>query len=94
VTDNLQALRRAVARVEHCSLVEPAGGWSAVLRVPSTRPEEQLVLSLLERQRVLVTPGYFYDFPVEAFLVVSLLVAPDACAKGLDRLFEGLADEP
>ncbi|MEO6238161.1 MAG: pyridoxal phosphate-dependent aminotransferase, partial [Vicinamibacterales bacterium] len=59
------------------------GGWSAVLRVPSTRSEEQLVLELIERDAVVVHPGYFFDFPHEAFLVVSLLGEPDVFARGL-----------
>ncbi len=59
------------------------GGWSAVLRVPATRSEEQLVLQLIERDAVAVHPGYFFDFPHEAFLVVSLLAEPDVFARGL-----------
>ena len=32
-------------------------------------------------------PGYFFDFPREAYLVVSLLPEPDAFAEGIARLF-------
>ena len=52
------------------------GGWSAVMQVPSVGSEEALVLALLEKDDVLVHPGYFFDFPREAFIVVSLLVEP------------------
>jgi len=31
-------------------------------------------------------PGYFYDFPREAYLVVSLLPDPDVFAAGIDRM--------
>jgi len=44
------------------------------------------VTRLLERHDVLVHPGYFFDFPREAFLVLSLLPAPDAFAEGVDRI--------
>ncbi len=64
------------------------GGWSAVLRVPSTRSEEDLVLELLERDAVLIYPGFFFDFPHEAFLVCSLLPEPGLFADGLRRLME------
>ena len=67
-------------------------GWSAVLRVPSTRSEEDLVLDLLERDGVLVHPGFFFDFPHEAFLVVSLLPQPEAFDEGVRRVLER-ADE-
>ena len=63
-------------------------GWSAVLRVPSTRTEEELVLDLIERDGVLVHPGFFFDFPHEAFLVVSLLADPDTFVRGTRSLME------
>ena len=31
------------------------------------------MLELLERERILVHPGYFFDFRSEAFIVVSLI---------------------
>lgn len=63
-------------------------GWSVVLRVPSTRTEEELVLELLERDAVLIHPGFFFDFPHEAFLVASLLPAPPVFAEGMRRVLE------
>jgi hypothetical protein len=39
--------------------------------------EEELTLELLTVHGILVHPGYFFDFPRESFLVVSLL-APEA----------------
>ena len=62
------------------------GGWSAVLRLPATRPEEDVVLDLLMQDDVLVHPGYFFDFPTEAFLVVSLLPPPDAFDEAVRRM--------
>jgi hypothetical protein len=49
------------------------GGWSAVVRVPREPGEEERVLRLLARHGLRVHPGFFFDFPTEAFLVVSLL---------------------
>jgi hypothetical protein len=62
------------------------GGWSAVVRVPATRGEDALVVELVERQQILVHPGFFFDFPHESFVVVSLLPAEDAFAEGFERL--------
>jgi alanine-synthesizing transaminase len=73
---NLAALAHAVSVVPAVSLLSPAGGWCAVLQVPSLVSEEALVLALLEHDGVLVQPGYFFDFPREAFVIVSLLVDP------------------
>ena len=83
---NLEALRAAVAATAPVTLHEPSGGWSAVLQVPSTQTEEALALALVEQDGVLVHPGYFFDFPREAFVVVSLLPAPAMFDAGLARL--------
>ncbi len=66
------------------------GGWSAVLRVPAVEPEEELVLRLLADHDLLVHPGYFYDFPREGFLVLSLLARPNLFAAGVARLRSAL----
>jgi aspartate/methionine/tyrosine aminotransferase len=63
-------------------------GWSVVLRVPSTRTEEELVLELLEDDGVLIHPGFFFDFPHEAFLVGSLLPQPRVFMDGMRRVLE------
>jgi aspartate/methionine/tyrosine aminotransferase len=92
---NLQYLRAAVERHAAVSLLEPEGGWSAVVRVPATDSEESQVLRLLEQARVLVHPGYFFDFSAEAFLVVSLLPATATFAEAIDRLLSHLiGDRP
>jgi aspartate/methionine/tyrosine aminotransferase len=89
VASNLAVLRRAV-RGSAATLLPPEGGWSAVLRIPATLGEEERVLSLLEREDVLVHPGYFFDFPHEAFVVVSLLPRPDEFEEAVSRLLRVL----
>ncbi len=82
---NLSAFRGIATSFPACDVLKTEGGWSAVVRVPATRTEEQLVVGLLDREGILVHPGYFFDFPREAFVVVSLLPPPtvfsDAAAK-------------
>jgi aspartate/methionine/tyrosine aminotransferase len=64
------------------------GGWSAIVRVPATRTEERLILDLLNREGVLVHPGYFFDFQHEAFVVVSLLPPPHLFRDGVAKLLQ------
>jgi aspartate/methionine/tyrosine aminotransferase len=85
VAANLARARQLIGRYPACTPLPVEGGWSLVVRVPSTRPEEALVVELLERERILVHPGYFFDFPHEAFIVVSLLPPEDVFADALDR---------
>jgi len=85
---NHAALASAVSAHPSVELLHADAGWSAVLRVPATQGEEDLVLALVERDGVLVHPGFFFDFPHEAFVVVSLLPEPAAFADGVRRLLE------
>lgn len=91
---NLEALRKAAEAVPAVTLLPPDGGWCAVLQVPSVRSEEQLVLDLLERDGVLVHPGYFFDMPREAFVVVSLLPDPAAFDRGVASLLARAVEAP
>jgi aspartate/methionine/tyrosine aminotransferase len=86
VQRNLAALRRISAAHPACDVLRAEGGWSAVVRIPATLGEEEFVIDLLERERVLVHPGYFFDFASEAFVVVSLLPPEDAFGDGVARL--------
>ena len=83
---NLTSLIDEIAGVDGLSLIEPQGGWSACLRFPAVVEEEQLALELIERDNVAVHPGYFFDFPTEGYLVVSLLPPPDVFRTGARRL--------
>jgi hypothetical protein len=69
-----------------CQCLEAEGGWYAIVRVPQTRSEEELVLELLDQDGVLVHPGYFFDFETEAYVVVSLLPPPEAFQAGIEKL--------
>jgi DNA-binding transcriptional MocR family regulator len=69
------------------SLLPAEGGWSAVLRVPATIGEERMALDLLDRG-VVVHPGFFFDFPHEAFIVISLLPEPRLFEEGVRILLE------
>lgn len=86
VRDNLAAARRLASAHPACSVLPVEGGWSLLVRVPAARSEEQMVLDLLEHERVLVHPGFFFDLPHEAFLVVSLLPQSDIFADGFARM--------
>lgn len=83
VTRNLAQLRGALERSSPATLLGVEGGWYAVLRVPATVSEEERVVRLVEEQGVLVHPGFFFDFPHEAFLVLSLLTPEEVFAAGV-----------
>lgn len=86
VRANDAALRSIASAFPSIEPLRADAGWSAVLRVPAIRSEEELVLELLEQDGVLAHPGFFFDFPHEAFLVVSLLPDPALFAEGIRRV--------
>lgn len=81
-------LRRLLERTEasSCRALQRDGGWYAVLQIPAIVAEEDRVLALLSEDDVLVHPGYFFDFPREAYLVLSLLPRPDLFDEALRRV--------
>lgn len=83
---NLAALRESARLFPAADVLRVEGGWSAVLRVPSVLTEEQLILRLLDEQGILAYPGYFFDFPRESFVIVSLLPPPAAFRDAVARL--------
>jgi hypothetical protein len=46
---------------------------------------------LLEQDRVLVHPGYFFDFRRESYLIVSLLPAEPQFGAGIEAIFRRFA---
>jgi aspartate/methionine/tyrosine aminotransferase len=83
---NLAELDRQLATQKVCTRLTVEGGWYAVLRVPATRSDEDLTLTLLKDQDVYVHPGHFFDFPQDGYLVVSLISPEPDFSQGLARL--------
>ena len=86
VRRNLTELDRQLKEQAHCSRLEVEGGWYAVLRVPATRPDEDLAIALLEQHGVYVHPGHFYDLPADGYLVVSLITPEQDFTAGMERV--------
>ena len=85
VRGNLSRARDVARRYPSCDVLRVEGGWCAPIRWPATRGEETLVLDLLQQEHILVHPGYFFDFPHEAFVIVSLLPHDDIFAEAFER---------
>ncbi len=86
VAANYRWLMSAAAAVPTCRVLRADAGWYAVIQVPSLGSEEDLVIELLTTDGVLTHPGYFFDFPRESFLIVSLLPESAAFEDGVGRL--------
>ena len=92
VHHNLDELDAQLTRQALCQRLEIQAGWYAILRVPAHGSDEELCLSLLQEQSVLVQPGYFYDFHQDGLLVLSLITPRDAFREGLSRLLRFISE--
>ena len=86
IAGNRATLARAIGPGSPCTLLPSDGGWSAIVRVPATRSDEEWALALLREDGLLVHPGYFFDMPSGAYLVLSLLPELSRFAEALARL--------
>ena len=86
VRSNITELDSQLEGNQHVSRLAVEGGWYAVLRVPATRPDEELALELLEKHEVYLHPGHYYDFPGDGYLVVSLITPEQDFAEGVRRI--------
>ena len=73
---NLSALRDSGLQV-----LNVEGGWYAIVV-----HDEDVAVPLLRDRKVLVQPGYFYDFERSGYLVLSLLTPPDVFKEGIAQL--------
>jgi len=81
---NRRALVDRIGPDSSCTLLPTEAGWSAILRVPEIRSDEEWALFLLREHGVLVQPGYFFDLRLGATLVLSLLTRTATFDRGLD----------
>jgi aspartate/methionine/tyrosine aminotransferase len=86
VRHNLNELDRQLDAQRNCSRLQVEGGWYAVLRVPATRTDEELAITLLENRDVYVYPGHFFDFSSDGYLVLSLIAGEAEFAEGIRRI--------
>jgi alanine-synthesizing transaminase len=97
ITDRVRTNRALLASApalndrSPCSLLPTEAGWSIILRLPAVMSDEDWALRFLRQAGVLVQPGYFFDLPIPAAVVLSLLPSPAVFKDGLTRL---LAEVP
>ncbi|MBQ5493158.1 MAG: pyridoxal phosphate-dependent aminotransferase [Aeriscardovia sp.] len=88
--DNLKVLRKAFfGRDLASSLIEPQGGWSALVRFASTIDEDALVTELIRKYALSAQPGYFFDMPFNC-VAVSLLPSVGVSESRIKVLIEAI----
>lgn len=86
VLNNYSYLKEQVHSESVCRVLPVEAGWYAILQVPKIMSEEELIIELLEKDNLIVHPGYFFDLQMEGYLVVSLIVSPNVFQLGINKL--------
>jgi alanine-synthesizing transaminase len=88
VQANRQRLAATFGRGSPCTLLPAEAGWSAILRLPALMSDEEWALTFIDRDGVLVQPGYFFDLDVGTTVVISLLTHAATLGEGARRIAE------
>jgi aspartate/methionine/tyrosine aminotransferase len=83
VRSNLEFLDRQLRAAPQIERLLVEGGWYVVLRVPARESDEDLAVELIERARIVVHPGHFYEFQNDGYLVVSLIPPASEFQEGV-----------
>jgi len=92
LAENRRTVEAWITREPRVAGVVPRGGIHGLWRfdgLPARYDDEAWAVELLDRDKVALHPGFFYDVPEPGvWLVYSLLKEPAAFRKGLARLEE------
>jgi alanine-synthesizing transaminase len=88
ISANLAFLDNMLRESKSLARLDREGGWYAILRVPVTGTDDDLIVALLDRFSVLVHPSHFFNFSRDGFLVLSLITPEKQFQEGLRRLQE------
>jgi alanine-synthesizing transaminase len=81
-----QTMLEVLSGREGLEFVPPRGGFYLTLRLlEDKQSEDEVVLGLLEKAKVLVHPGHFYDIPPN-HLVITFVQEPGELKSALSRL--------
>ena len=66
--------------------LEVEAGWYAILRIPAIRRDEEVAIDLIIKEGVSTHPGYFFGFPGDGWLIVSLLTPENDFQTGISAV--------
>ncbi|MFD0705263.1 pyridoxal phosphate-dependent aminotransferase [Alloscardovia venturai] len=90
---NMQWLREYVetsTQLGVVSVLRAEGGWSALLRYPSSIEDDELGLALLNQAHAMSAPGYFFDFDSNGYMSISLLPETENFRKNVKTVVDAI----
>jgi aspartate/methionine/tyrosine aminotransferase len=83
ISNNLEFITKKVFNSKKIFLYKPEGGWYVILKFNSNMTDEERCLKLLKEFNIYIHPGYFYDFAVDGFVVLSLITPEEDFKEGI-----------
>ncbi|MDP2886021.1 MAG: pyridoxal phosphate-dependent aminotransferase [Ignavibacteria bacterium] len=80
---NYEGLPEVFTQGSPVSIFRCEGAWTAVLRLPATRTDEEWAQELLQVHSILTHPGLLFDMDLNSCIVVSLLPEPKIFLEGM-----------
>ncbi|MBI1884061.1 MAG: pyridoxal phosphate-dependent aminotransferase [Chlamydiae bacterium] len=90
---NLKTLQNTLQNFPTCECLKVEGGWYAILKIPKILTDEAWVLSLLEKESILIHPGHFYHFDQEGYLVLSLLPQTEIFTPAIEKILSYISEK-
>jgi alanine-synthesizing transaminase len=87
---NYEFLKRACAADLPVTLFQSEGAWSAILRLPEKRTDEEWAFELLQHSGVATHPGHLFEIQIKSCVVVSLLPESGIFSEGIRRLLTAI----
>jgi alanine-synthesizing transaminase len=87
---NYEFLNTACTADLPVTLFQSEGAWSAILRLPEKRTDEEWAFELLQHSGVATHPGHLFEIRTKSCVVVSLLPEPGIFSEGIRRLLAAL----
>jgi aspartate/methionine/tyrosine aminotransferase len=86
IRERAETAVRLLTRSDRLSFIPPEGGFYMTIRMNDPKvDEETLALDLLRRERLLLHPGFFYDFD-PPHLVFSFISEPALLQQSLEKM--------
>ncbi len=82
---NLAALEQAATNCPSLTIPRPSGGWSALVRLPAIRTEDEWVTTFFDVD-VNVQPGWLFDMDGGPWVVLSLITEESTFDEGIARI--------
>ena len=91
IAENRRCLGELLDAGSPLSVLRSEGGWSAIVRLPAVKSDEEWALTFLNQDGVLTHPGFYFDLHEATYVVLSLILPAEIFREGVRRIVARVA---